>query len=312
LDANVVYHVPVLLGECIAALALRPDGVYLDATAGGGGHLNAIAAQLDSRGIAVGVDRDPDAIAYIHAHLPVSEARVILEQCAFSRFGEVLQRHGIGSVDGLLLDLGVSSRQIDNQERGFSYMKSSSLDMRMDPSAGEGAAEFCARCDDSELAQVLRANGEITNPLRMARAIKACEAKGALRTSSDLVACLRAEYGPSFPVKVIARVFQALRIAVNDELTELSDCLSAALSKVKHGGRIVVISYHSLEDRIVKNFFRDGEQGCVCPPVLPRCVCGKKILLKRINRKVIVPGDEEIRNNSRARSAHLRVAEVVA
>jgi 16S rRNA (cytosine1402-N4)-methyltransferase len=312
LDANVVYHVPVLLGECIAALNIRPDGVYLDATAGGGGHLSAIAAHLDNKGIAIGVDRDPDAIAFIRAHLPTTKATIILEQCAFSRFGEVLQRHGIGSLDGLLLDLGVSSRQIDNQERGFSYMKSSGLDMRMDPTSGESAAEFCARCDDDDLAHVLRTNGEITNPFRMARAIKACETGGALHTSSDLVACLRGEYGPSFPVKVIARVFQALRIAVNDELTELSTCLSAALSKVKRGGRIVVVSYHSLEDRIVKNFFRDAEQGCVCPPVLPRCVCGKKILLKRINRKVVIPGETEIRNNSRARSARLRAAEVVA
>jgi 16S rRNA (cytosine1402-N4)-methyltransferase len=212
----------------------------------------------------------------------------------------------------MLLDLGISSHQIDTQERGFSYMKTSDLDMRMDPTSGMSAADFCAAAGERELAAALADYGEITNPLRMARAIKGCAQRQPMRTSSDLVSCLRNEYGPSFPVKVIAKVFQALRIAVNGELVELSACLAVALSKVRHGGRIVVISYHSLEDRIVKNFFRDGEQGCVCPPVLKKCMCGRKILLKRLNKKVIIPSAAEVARNPRARSARMRAAEMIA
>lgn len=311
MNASGIYHVPVLLAESMEALAVRPGGVYLDATAGGGGHLREIIARLEDSGTAIGIDRDPDAIAWISARISRGAATVILEQSPFSRFDSVLERHNIGAIDGMLLDLGVSSRQIDAQERGFSYMKQSDLDMRMDFSAGLTAAELCARWSEEELARVLRTYGEITNSLRMARAIKACGERRPLRTSIDLVTCLRNEYGPSFPVKVIAKVFQALRIAVNDELAELRACLSLAVSKVKKGGRIVVISYHSLEDRIVKNFFRDGEQGCVCPPVLPRCVCGKKILLKRLNKKVVIPSPAEVGSNPRSRSARLRAAEMV-
>ena len=312
MNTNDTYHVPVLLTESMEALAVRPDGTYLDATAGGGGHLREILARLDTRGTAIGIDRDPDSIAWINAHIERGAATFILEQCPFSHFDTVLSRHGIGAVDGMLLDLGVSSHQIDTQERGFSYMKPSDLDMRMDPASDMSAADFCAAAGERELAAALADYGEITNPLRMARAIKGCAQRRPLRTSGDLVSCLRNEYGASFPVKVVAKVFQALRIAVNGELSELAACLAAALSNVRQGGRIVVISYHSLEDRIVKNFFRDGEQGCVCPPVLKKCMCGRKILLKRINKKVIVPSAAEVARNPRARSARLRAAEMVA
>ncbi len=311
LDASGTYHIPVLVHEVLAGLAVRPGGVYLDATVGGGGHFREIVRALDGKGTAVGIDRDPQAIAWMRAHGMGGGAKIVLEHCLFSRFDTVLSRHGLGPIDGMLLDLGVSSHQIDAQERGFSYMKESDLDMRMDPASGRGAAELCAQSDEGELARILRAYGDITNPLRMARAIKAHEARRSLKTSADLVGCLRGEYGAALPIKVIAKVFQALRIAVNDELTELASCLSKSVTAVRRGGRIAVISYHSLEDRIVKNFFRDGEQGCICPPVLPRCVCGKKIVFKRITRKVVVPSSAEIERNSRARSARLRVAEVV-
>jgi|WetSurMetagenome_2_1015567.scaffolds.fasta_scaffold00025_65 16S rRNA (cytosine1402-N4)-methyltransferase len=307
-----VYHVPVLTAEAIEALAVKPDGTYLDATAGGGGHLKEILARLDKRGTAIGIDRDPDAIAWIGAHVERGEASLVLEQSIFSRFDGVLSRRNIAAVDGLLLDLGISSHQIDACERGFSYMKPVALDMRMDPASGMSAADFCAITDERELARVLSEYGDITNPLRMARAIKECGRLRPLQLSTDLVSCLKREYGAWLPVKVIAKVFQALRIAVNGELTELAVCLSIALSRVKRGGRIVVISYHSLEDRVVKNFFRDGEKGCVCPPVLKKCVCGRKILLKRINKKVIIPSAAEIAVNPRARSARLRAAEMVA
>jgi 16S rRNA (cytosine1402-N4)-methyltransferase len=312
LDTNDAYHVPVLLAESMEALAVKPDGTYLDATVGGGGHFYEMVSRLDNRGTAIGIDKDPDAIEWCRARAGRGAATVILEQCAFSRFGTVLDRHGVRSLDGLLLDLGVSSRQIDSPDRGFTYMKQAPLDMRMDPSSGISAAQFCAQASGKDLAHALSSYGEITNPARMARTIRQCQASSPLQTSIDLVGCLKKEYGPGLAVKVIAKVFQALRIAVNDELAELASCLDAALSYVKNGGRIVVISYHSLEDRIVKNFFRDKEQACTCPPVLQRCMCGKKIIVKRLNKKVIRPCAGEVEKNPRARSARLRAAEKVS
>lgn len=310
-DRASAYHIPVLLKESMDALALKPDGVYVDATAGGGGHFSEIVSRLDNKGIALGIDRDPDAIAWCQSRIGHPAASVILEQSPFSRLDSVLDAHKISAIDGLLLDLGVSSHQIDDGSRGFSYMQDAALDMRMDPSHGVSAADFLAGTEEGELAGVLSSYGDIHHSLRMARAFKRSMAKKALRTSRDVVQCLKDEYGSALPISVIARVFQAIRIAVNDERSELSACLSRALSYVKKGGRIVVISYHSLEDRIVKTFIRDNEHPCHCPPSIPYCTCGKKILLKRINRKIIVPTDAEVRTNPRARSARMRVAEKV-
>jgi 16S rRNA (cytosine1402-N4)-methyltransferase len=317
-DADRVYdyHVPVLLRECMEALAVKPDGVYVDATAGGGGHLRELIARLDINGKAVGIDRDPEAIAWCRTHLTTARQgagpALILEQAPFSRLGDVLGSHGITAIDGLLLDLGISSHQIDDGPRGFSYMKDTPLDMRMDPAHGVSAAQFLSNATEQELKRVLSEYGEIRNPGRMARVFQRRRAaEGPMTTSRDMTACLTDEYGPNLPVKVIAKVFQALRIAVNDELAELSACLRQAISYVKKGGRIVVISYHSLEDRIVKNFFRDNENPCHCPPSMPYCTCGRKIMLKRLNKKGIVPGETEIRANPRSRSARLRCAEKV-
>jgi 16S rRNA (cytosine1402-N4)-methyltransferase len=293
------------------ALDIKPDGVYVDATAGGGGHLRELIARLDSRGTAVGIDRDPDAIAWCRAHMTGAQPAVILEQSPFSRLDAVLVSHGISAIDGLLLDLGVSSHQIDDGSRGFSYMRDAVLDMRMDPSHGESAAQFISAADEHELARVLAEYGEVRNPLRMARVFKRSMAKRPFASSRDVTTCLTDEYGPALSVKVIAKVFQAIRIAVNGELGELSACLKCAVSFVKKGGRIAVISYHSLEDRIVKNFFRDNERSCTCPPEMPYCTCSKKIILKRLNKKGIVPSEQEVRRNPRARSARLRVAEKV-
>jgi 16S rRNA (cytosine1402-N4)-methyltransferase len=295
------------------ALAIKPDGVYVDATVGGGGHLREIIAHLDVKGKAVGIDRDSDAIAWCRTHLEsTTRPVVILEQARFSQLGEVLASHGIPAVDGLLLDLGVSSHQIDDGSRGFTYMYDAPLDMRMDPTQGQPAAEFLSSADEHELTRVFSEYGEIRNPGRMARTfLRFLSAKGPMTTSREVTKCLTDEYGPNLPIKVIARVFQAIRIAVNDELAELSACLRNALSYINKGGRIAVISYHSLEDRIVKNFFRDNEQPCHCPPSIPYCTCGGKIMLKRLNKKVIIPGENEVRANSRARSARLRCAEKI-
>jgi 16S rRNA (cytosine1402-N4)-methyltransferase len=294
LDANEAYHVPVLLDESVDALAVKPEGTYLDATVGGGGHFRKILSKLDKRGTAIGIDRDPEAIEWCRAQGGHDAATVILEQCTFSGFGTVLDRHGIASLDGLLLDLGVSSHQIDAAGRGFSYMKEAALDMRMDPSADTTAARFCAQASENDLARALATFGEITNPIRMAAAIKKCQASRPLRTSTDLVACLKREYGPALAVKVIAKVFQALRIAVNDELAELAACLNAALSYVKKGGRIAVISYHSLEDRLVKHMIRGS---------------AREGVLRAITKKPLTPSREEVMNNPSARSAKMRCAE---
>jgi 16S rRNA (cytosine1402-N4)-methyltransferase len=293
------------------ALAIKPDGTYVDATAGGGGHLRELVARLDSRGKAVGTDRDSEAIAWCRARLQNVLPSLILEQAPFSRLGDVLDRNGITAIDGLLLDLGVSSHQIDNGARGFSYMQDAPLDMRMDPTHGVSAAEFLVTADEQELQRVFAEYGEIRNPGRMARTFRRFLAAHPMATSRDVTQCLTDEYGPGLPIKIIAKVFQAVRIAVNDELAELSACLRLALAYVKKGGRIVVISYHSLEDRIVKNFFRDNENPCQCPRSMPYCTCGRKIMIKRISRKVIIPSEQEIHANPRARSARLRCAEKV-
>ncbi len=301
----------MLLAECIDALAIRPDGVYVDATLGGGGHFKNIVAKLSEKGCAVGIDRDSQAIAFCKELIKGSRCKVVLIQSPFSQINRILLENAINGVDGILLDLGVSSHQIDEAKRGFSYMQNSSLDMRMDQSHGETAAQFIRNCDEDELSRVLSSFGEINNASRMAKTIKAYAASHTLETSNDLRACLTAEYGPNLPIKIISKVFQAIRIAVNNELNEISECLEGSLKSLNIGGRLAVISYHSLEDRIVKNFFRSKEQSCVCPPRIPYCICNGKAVVKRINRKVIVPTDAEIQGNSRSRSAKLRIVEKV-
>jgi 16S rRNA (cytosine1402-N4)-methyltransferase len=292
-------------------LSINPEGTYVDATVGGGGHFSRLLTHLDSKGIAVGIDRDPDAIAWCRSHLGTSRATVILEQSPFSRINDVLHSHNIREIDGLLLDLGVSSHQLAETGRGFSYMADAALDMRMDPSQPSTAGRLLASMDEEELGRVFGEFGEIRNASRMARVIVAFRKARPLDTSADLVRCLKAEYGPNLPVKVIAKVFQAIRIAVNGELDELKECLEKAAPFVKKGGRIAVISYHSLEDRIVKTFFR-GPTECTCPPHLPRCQCREKVMFKRINKKIIVPSGSEIAQNPRSRSARLRIAEKIS
>jgi len=291
------------------ALAIVSGGVYVDATVGGGGHFRVLADKLDNTGTAVGIDRDSDAIAWCKAHMTSAEPAIILEQAPFSNLGNVLDKHNITGINGLLLDLGVSSHQIDEAERGFSYMQTAQLDMRMDRSGGMSALDILCSYGDTDLARILSDFGEVTNPVRMAKAIVAFREKFPLETSADLVKCLKREYGENLQIKVLAKVFQALRIAVNNELSELSTCLEKAVSYLKPGGRLAVISYHSLEDRIVKNFMRSAEHPCQCPQSLPYCICNKKPVIARVNHKVIVPTAVEINNNTRARSARLRVAE---
>ncbi|MFW5775079.1 MAG: 16S rRNA (cytosine(1402)-N(4))-methyltransferase RsmH [Chitinivibrionales bacterium] len=307
---HLTYHTPVMLQESLDGLAIQPEGIYVDVTLGGGGHFCAIASRLNEDGTIVGIDRDPAAIQHAQRFEHLSQPRIILEQSRFSAFDTVLERNGIDRVHGILADLGVSSHQIDTAGRGFSYMQDSALDMRMGRQ-GQSASELIAQSDEHQLAEILSEYGEVRNAQRMARAIKRFDHHHPIRTSTDLRECLRQEYGTGLKVKIIAKVFQALRIAVNQELWELQTFLGKMHSRLSTGGRLVVISYHSLEDRMVKQFMRRGEQACVCPPELPVCRCGKIAWLKRISRSAIKPTEDEITQNRRARSARLRVAEKV-
>jgi 16S rRNA (cytosine1402-N4)-methyltransferase len=305
------YHTPVLRDECIRALAIKPAGVYVDCTLGGGGHFQAIVDNLSEGSTAIGIDRDPEAVAWCEGHIDKKRATVVFKRARFSGLGSVLAELGIEAIDGALMDLGLSTRQIASDDRGFSYMRDVRLDMRMDPADVKTAADILRESSCEELSGILWDYGEIHNPARMAEAIKRCVKTGPITTSGELKNCLHREYGPGFGVKGLAKLFQALRIAVNGELTELKRCCEQTVSIMKTGGRLAVISYHSLEDRYVKNFMRDLEKGCLCPPSVPVCVCGKKKKLKRITAKAIVASFDEKERNPAARSARLRVAEKI-
>ena len=300
------YHQPVLKEEVCDLLITDKSGCYLDCTRGGGGHFRALAEKLSVNAVLIGIDRDMDAINWNKKAIISDGPSIIIEQSRFSLFDEVLEKHNITGLNGALLDLGVSSFQIDTAARGFTYMKDSVLDMRMNPSEGISAWELLEQSSEEQLSSILSEYGEVHNSVRMARAIKSC--KG-IKTSADLRSCLAEEYGPNLQIKVIAKVFQALRIAVNDELGELKRFLSKITGYLLSGGRLAVIAYHSLEDRMVKEFIREQEQGCVCPIDLPYCTCGKQVLLKRITRKAVRASTAEVKSNPRSRSARLRVAE---
>jgi 16S rRNA (cytosine1402-N4)-methyltransferase len=303
------YHEPVLRDEVSELLITDPEGTYVDCTLGGGGHFRTIAGHLHNQAVLVGIDRDPDAVAWNRENA-VNGPKVIIEQSRFSQFDNVLRKNKIGLIDGVLLDLGVSSHQIDKKERGFSYMQEESrLDMRMNPLEGLPAEELLRRIDEERLAEILSEYGEIQNSVRMAKTIKNRMNVSPIRTSADLKDCLRKEYGPNLNVKIIAKAFQALRIEVNDELGELTRFLDKVIKYLKTGGRLAVISYHSLEDRIVKEFIRLQEQSCICPLDSPICTCSKPVLLKRVTKKAIKSSEKETAENPRSRSARLRVAE---
>ena len=298
------YHQPVMTAEVLDFLAVRGDGLYVDGTLGGGGHAKAM---LDTGGRVIGIDRDPEAIRYAMERLSTYGDRFEAHEARFSEMTSVVGRRA-GEVDGVLLDLGISSRMIDEPSRGFSYRENGPLLMTM----GEGgttARDIINESDEGELVRILRIYGEERRARTIARLIVARRAEAPIETTGDLAEIVERSVGGPVPQKSKARVFQALRIAVNDEIGELKRGLAAALDLLAPGGRICVISYHSLEDREVKNFFRDGEHRCVCPPDLPVCRCGGEPLLRVLTRKVVVPGDDEKARNPRARSAKLRAIE---
>ncbi len=309
---NCVFHKPVLLNETLEGLSIKQDGIYLDCTLGGGGHFKQIVNMLNEEGVAVGIDRDSTAIGWVKKNLGKAKPRIIIEQEMFSNFNKVLSKNSISGVDGILLDLGVSSQQIDNVKRGFSYKSHAKLDMRMNMQDNTTAEDIIANSSKEQLIKILHEYGEIRNPERMAAVIYRFSKTHRIVTSTDLKTCLENEYGTPIKFKILSKVFQALRIAVNNELEELQNCLIKAVEYLNKGGRLVVIAYHSLEDRIVKNFIRDKESlGGNQNFLQTNKNYNRHQILKRINKKIYRPSNVEIKNNSRARSARLRIAEKV-
>ncbi len=304
-------HASVLLNESVEALSIRPDGIYLDGTLGGAGHSFAIAGRLTT-GLLIGVDRDPAALEAAAQRLAPYESRVRLVHSNFRELDSILDGLGIGKVDGMLFDLGVSSPQLDDGSRGFSYMTDAPLDMRMNTGDALTARTVVNEWPREELRRILYEFGEERYAPQIASAIERARARRPIETTLELVDVIRGAMPPQalrekqHPAK---RSFQAIRIAVNDELSSVSDMMRAAIPRLAPGGRLAVITFHSLEDRIVKNAMQTAAKGCTCPPEFPVCVCGKMPQIKIITRKPIVPGQRELGENPRARSAKLRVAQ---
>lgn len=305
-------HKSVLLQECIDALNIRPDGIYLDGTLGGAGHSSQIARRLTEGGRLIGVDRDRTALAAAKERLAPYADRVTLVHSSFAEIDAILDSLGIPAVDGMLFDLGVSSPQLDDASRGFSYMADAPLDMRMDKDDALTAGEVVNTWPQSELRRILYDYGEERYAPQIAAAICRAREKAPIETTLELVEIIRS----AMPAQALRekqhpakRSFQAIRIAVNDELGAVSRMMQAAVGRLNPGGRLAVITFHSLEDRIVKSEMQQAARGCTCPPEFPVCVCGKKPLVKLVTRKPIVSGPAELEENPRARSAKLRVAE---
>ena len=305
-------HKSVLLQECIDALNIRPDGIYLDGTLGGAGHSSQIARRLTEGGRLIGVDRDRTALAAAKERLAPYADRVTLVHSNFAEIDAILDSLGIPAVDGMLFDLGVSSPQLDDASRGFSYMADAPLDMRMDKDDVLTAGAVVNTWPQGELRRILYDYGEERYAPQIAAAICRAREKAPVETTLELVDIIRS----AMPAQALRekqhpakRSFQAIRIAVNDELGAVSRMMQAAVGRLNPGGRLAVITFHSLEDRIVKRELQALATGCTCPPEFPVCVCGKKPLVKLVTRKPIVSGPAELEENPRARSAKLRVAE---
>ncbi|CAN5571381.1 16S rRNA (cytosine(1402)-N(4))-methyltransferase RsmH [soil metagenome] len=310
MTANDSRHVPVLLHEAVEALQPRPGGVYVDGTFGGGSHSSLLASKIGPNGVIVAFDRDPDVAARADALAGETEPEVFFVPDSFARMTDHLGRLDLGSVDGVLLDLGISSLQLDAAERGFSFLREGPLDMRMDPSEGRSAEVLIATAGESELVEILFSYGEERQARRIARAIVSERKSNPVRTTTQLAELVERTIGrpPGSRIHPATRTFQALRIAVNNELVELQQGLEAALGCLAPRGRLVVISFHSLEDRIVKQFIAREVKGCICPPDQPVCTCGRVSMLKTVG-KPVRPSDAEVERNPRSRSAIMRVAE---
>lgn len=304
-------HVSVLLKECISGLNIRPDGTYVDGTLGGGGHSFHILQRLEE-GRLIGIDQDTDALHAATNRLKIYGDKFIPVHSNFSELKNVLAELEIKKIDGLLLDLGVSSFQLDEAERGFSYMNDGKLDMRMNQSDAFTAYEVVNQYSERKLTEIISEYGEENWANRIAKFIVEARSVKPIETTFELVEIIKnaipaaARKDGPHPAK---RTFQAIRIEVNNELRIIEQTIEDAVKVMNKGGRIAIITFHSLEDRIVKNAYKKLAQGCTCPPEFPVCVCGGKPKVKIITRKPILPSDDEVEGNPRARSAKLRVAE---
>lgn len=303
------HHVSVLLPEMIDNIIGDPQGIYVDCTLGGGGHSRALAERLGAGAVLIGFDQDKEAIAAASQRLAGTDCRFIPVQSNFHQFNTVLDELGIGSIDGVMFDLGVSSYQLDTAERGFSYQQDGPLDMRMDRSQGKSAYDVVNTYSEGELYQVIKNYGEERWAKRIAQFIVEARREKPLERTSDLVTVIKkaipagARKDGPHPAK---RTFQAIRIEVNDELGILKDSFEQAAQRLKPGGRIGIITFHSLEDRIAKQSLKLMATNCICPPDMPVCTCHHKAILKA-SRHAIEPGETELAENPRARSAKLRV-----
>ena len=305
-------HVPVLLEECIDGLNINPDGIYVDGTLGGAGHSSEICKRLSPNGMLIGIDRDEEALRVSSKRLEGFDCKKTFVHGNYSDIKNILRELDIEEIDGALLDLGVSSYQLDNPERGFSYMNDAALDMRMDRSEGMTAYDIVNEYSKDELYRIIKSYGEERWASRIADFIVKARREKPIETTFELVEIIKAAVPASarrsgpHPAK---RTFQAIRIEVNDELGGVKRAVDDFIDVLAPKGRLAIISFHSLEDRIVKDAYSERENPCVCPPEIPICVCGKKPEIKKINKKPIVPSESQEDENPRARSAKLRVCE---
>lgn len=305
-------HIPVMLNECLEGLNIKADGTYVDGTVGGAGHSIEIVKRLSENGRLICVDKDEDALKAAGERLAPYKDRVTFIHDDYKNLVNELDSIGVGKVDGILLDLGVSSYQLDNAERGFSYMKDAPLDMRMDRSQRISAHEVVNGYTESELARILFDYGEEKLARQIARNIVRARSEKPIETTLELAKIVEDTYPAKTRWKFghpARRTFQAIRIEVNDELSSLGEAVTAMARRLEKGGRMAVITFHSLEDRIVKSAFKELSLACTCPPDFPVCVCGKVQEVELVNKKPITASEEELENNSRSQSAKLRVIE---
>lgn len=307
-------HKSVLFDECMEHLDIKPGGIYVDGTLGGGGHSSGICERLGSEGLLIGIDRDEDALAAAKERLAEYQCKKLFVQSNYSDIKDVLAENGIDGIDGALLDLGVSSFQLDNADRGFSYMQIAPLDMRMNRRDGLTAYDVVNTYSRQELTDIIKKYGEEKWASRIATFITDRRKEKPIENTEELVEIIKAAIpakarreGPH-PAK---RTFQAIRIEVNDELGQLKKAVGDFCDVLNPGGRLCIISFHSLEDRIVKDIFNERFDPCICPKDFPVCVCGRKPQIKKITKKPVVAGEDELEENPRARSAKLRVAEKI-
>jgi len=308
---NAEFHIPVLVDQAITFLEINPSGVYVDCTLGGGGHSQEIAKRLSGKGMLVGIDCDDRAIEFASERLQNEKDRILILKGNFAQLKTVLASVNIVTVDGILLDLGVSSFQIDTSERGFSYIKKGPLDMRMGKGEKLTAEHVVNVYPEQELARIFKEYGEERYARSIARKIVQERARAPISSTQQLTDIVGSKLPFQQRIKSFARIFQALRIEVNKELDNLKSLLNQVLELLNSGGRLVIISYHSLEDRLAKEFFKSQINPCQCPVELPICACGKKPTMRLVTRGVVRPSTEEIAINPRSRSAKLRAAKKI-